>query len=108
VDTNPQARSKGAAPMVEIITILGIFVIGATVGIVAVVSLGIRREEQRFRRERRFREEHGIWGSPQLPTHYLAELPDNAVSSVSRSLNGLFVRHLPADLPARADLGQGS
>ena len=94
--------------MVEIIAILGIFVIGATVGIVALVSLGIRQEEQRFRRERRFREEHGIPGSPRLPDHYLAEHPHDAVSSVSRSLNGLFVRHLPADLPLRAHLGQGN
>jgi hypothetical protein len=94
--------------MVEIITILGIFVIGATVGIVAVVSLGIRREERRFRGERRFREEHGIWGSAELPIHYLAEHPHDAVSSVSRSLNGLYVRHLPGDLPVRADLGQGN
>ena len=92
--------------MVEIITILGIFVIGAIAAIVAVVSLGIRREERRFRWERQFREEHGIWGSPRLPVHYLAEHPHDAVSSVSRSLNGLFVRHLPADLPVRADLSQ--
>jgi hypothetical protein len=94
--------------VVEIITILGIFVIGATAGIFAVVSFGIRREERRFRWERRFREEHGMRGSPQRPIHYLAEHPHDAVSSVSRSLNGLFVRHLPADLPVRADLSQRS
>ncbi len=94
--------------MVEIIAILGVFVSGATFGIVALVSLGIRREERRFRRERRFREEHGIWGSPELPIHYLAEYPGDAVSSVSRSLNGLYVRHPRAARPRRADLGQGS
>jgi hypothetical protein len=93
--------------MVEIVTILGIFVIGATAGIVAMVSLGIRREERRFRRERRFREEHGIWGSAALPIHYLAEYPHDAVGSASRSLNGLYVRHPQADRPQRADLGQG-
>ncbi len=94
--------------MVEIIVILGIFVIGATVGIVAVVSLGIRREERRFLRERRFQAEHGIWGSAEAPIHYLAESPDDAVSSVSRSLNGLYIRHPRADRPWRADLGQRS
>jgi hypothetical protein len=94
--------------MVEIIAILGIFVTGATAGLVAVVSLGIRREERRFLRERRFREEHGIWGSAEAPVHYLAEYPHDAVSSVSRSLNGLYIRHPRADRPQRADLGQGS
>jgi hypothetical protein len=92
--------------MAEFIAFLGIFVIGATVGVIAVVSVGIRREERRFLRERRFREEHGIWGSPELPIHYLAERPHDAVSSVSRSLNGLYVRHPQSDLPLRANLGQ--
>ncbi|HEY6276390.1 MAG TPA: hypothetical protein VIX86_08655 [Streptosporangiaceae bacterium] len=78
-----------------------------TVGIIAVVSLGIRREERRFAEERRFREEHGIWGSLEMPVHYLTEQPHDGVTSVSRSLNGLYVRHLPADVPLRADLGQG-
>ena len=93
--------------MAGIIAILGVFAIGAAVGIIAMVSLGIRREERRFQRERRYREEHGIWGSADQPIHYLAEHPHDAVSSVSRSLSGLYVRHLPADLPRRVDLGQG-
>jgi hypothetical protein len=92
--------------MVEIIAILGVFVTGAIVGVVVLVSIGIRREERRYLRERRFREEHGIWGSPELPIHYLAEHPHDAVSSVSRSLNGLYVRHSQADLPLRANLDQ--
>ena len=91
--------------MVEIIAILGVFVIGAVVGVIVLVSIGIRREERRYRRERRFREEHGIWGSPKLPIHHLAEHPHDAVSSVSRTLNGLYVRHAHADLPLRAGLG---
>ena len=94
--------------MVETIFILAISVIGATFGIVAVVSLGIRQEERRFLRERRFQAEQGIWGSPELPIHYLAESPDDAVSSLSRSLNGLYVRHPRAGRPWRADLGQRS
>ncbi len=89
------------------VTALGIFIVGAVAGIVAVVSLGIRREDLRFQEERRFREEHGIWGSPEVPIHYLPENPPDGVSSISRSLNGLFVRHLKADHPLRADRGQG-
>jgi hypothetical protein len=91
--------------MVEIIAILGVFVTGAIVGVIVLVSIGIRREERRYLRQRRFWEEHGSWGSPELPIHYLAEHPHDAVSSVSRSLNGLYVRHAQADLPRRAELG---
>jgi hypothetical protein len=91
--------------MVEIIAILGVFVTGAVVGVIVLVSIGIRQEERRYLRERRFREEHGIWGSRELPIHYLAEQPHDAVSSVSRSLNGLYVRHAQAELPLPAGLG---
>jgi hypothetical protein len=93
--------------VVEIVAVaaLGIFVIGVTVGIIAVVSLGIRKETRRFQQERRFREENGIWGSPDEPVHYLPEGPHDGVSSVSRSVNGLYVRHLPPAVRVDADLG---
>jgi hypothetical protein len=93
--------------MVEIIAILGVFAVGVIVGVIILVSVGIRREERRYLRQRRSREENGIGGSPDQPLHYLTEQPPDAVSSVSRSLNGLYVRHLPADLPLPADLSQG-
>jgi ammonia channel protein AmtB len=83
---------------------VGIFVIGIVTGIVALVSVGIRREEQRFREERRFLEEHGIWGTPGAAGPFMTEQPHDAVSSVGRSLNGLYVRHL---FPGtRRDVGQ--
>jgi hypothetical protein len=93
--------------MVEnvLIAAVGIFVIGIVTGIVVLVSIGVRREERQFREERRFLETHGIWGSPNAPDHYLLEQAPDSVSSVSRTLNGLHVSHLPAR--ARRDAGQG-
>ena len=81
---------------IAFIAAVGIFVIGIVTGIVVLVSIGIRREERRFQEERRFLEEHGIWGSPDAPDHYMHEHAADAVSSVGRSVNGLYVRHLPA------------
>ena len=88
-----------------LIAAVGIFVIGLVTGIVVLVSVGIRREERRFQEERRFLEEHGIWGSPDGPGHYIHEHAADAVSSVGRSVNGLYVRHLPARV--QRDLSQG-
>src|SRR5215472_11705191 len=75
-------EGKGRHPMVETVLIAaaGIFVIGIVTGIVVLVSVGVRREEQRFREERRFLEEHGIWGSPGAPDHYLLEQAPDGVS----------------------------
>ena len=81
---------------IAFIAAVGIFVIGIVSGIVVLVSVGIRREERRFQEERRFLEERGIWSSPDGPGHYIHENAADAVSSVGRSVNGLYVRHLPA------------
>jgi hypothetical protein len=77
-----------------LIAAVGIFVIGIVSGIIILVSVGVRREEQRFREERRFLAEHGIWGNPELPDHFITETAQDGVSSVGRSVNGLYVRHL--------------
>lgn len=77
----------------------GIFAIGIVVGIVAVVSHGIHREEKRFR------EGHGIWAGPDTPEHFLAEEAPDGVSLAVRRLNGLYVRHLPSSIDHDADLG---
>jgi hypothetical protein len=90
---------------IAFIAAVGIFVIGIVTGIVVLVSIGIRREERRYQEERRFQEEHGIWGSPDAPNHYISESAVDGVSSVGRSVNGLYVRHFPAR--ARRDLTQG-
>ncbi len=89
---------------IAFIAAVGIFVIGIVTGIVVLVSIGVRREERRFQEERRFLEEHGIWGSPDGPNHYIPENALDGVSSVGRSVNGLYVRHLPARV--RRDISQ--
>ena len=93
--------------MLEIVLIaaIGIFVIGIVVGIVAVVSHGIHREERRFAELRRFREEHGIWDDPEMPSHFITEQAQDGVSLAARRLNGLYVRHLPAPVRQGAELG---
>jgi hypothetical protein len=83
---------------------VGIFVIGVVAGIVVLVSVGIRREEQRFREERRFLEEHGIWATPGAAGRFMTEQAQDAVSSVGRSLNGLYVRHMSPG--THRDVGQ--
>jgi hypothetical protein len=92
--------------MLEIafIAAIGIFVVGIVTGIVVLVSVGIRREERRFQEERRFREQHGIWGSPDGPDHYIAENAQDGISSVGRSINGLYVRHVPLPSRQKAEL----
>lgn len=88
-----------------LIAAIGIFTIGVTVGIIAMVSHGIRREQQHFEEARRFREEHGIWDSPD---YYLTEHAPDGVSLAARRLNGLYVRHLPATRRNDADLAARS
>jgi hypothetical protein len=94
--------------MVGIITVAaaGIFVIGVAVGIVLIVSYGIRREERRFQRIRRFQEEHGLWGRPGAQEHFLPEEAPDGMTWAARRLNGLHVRHRPA--PVRRDAGLGT
>ena len=83
--------------MVSIIVItgLGIFAVGVVVGIIVMVSHGIRREQRRYEEARRFREEHGIWGDPDVPGNFLPEQAPDGVSLAARRFNGLYVRHLP-------------
>ena len=87
------------------IAAIGIFAVGIVVGIIVVVSHGIRQEEQRYKEWRRFQEEHGIWDSPQGPDHYLPEQVSGRASMAARRLNGLYVRHVPARV--QRDLSQG-
>ena len=82
---------------IMIIIVAGSLVIGAVVGIVAVVSHGIHQEEKRFAEERQFRMDHGIWAGPEAPEYFISEHAPDGVSSAARRLNGLYVRHLPTD-----------
>ena len=87
------------------IAAVGIFAVGIVVGIIVVVSHGIRQEEQRFQEMRRFQEEHGIWDSLEGPGHYLPEQTAGGTSLVARRLNGLYVRHVPAPGRQEAEFG---
>jgi hypothetical protein len=78
-------------PGIIVIAAAGIFVIGVGVGILLMVSHGIRREQQALDEARRYREEHGIWDASDAPEYFLSEAPDG-VSHAARRLNGLYVR----------------
>jgi hypothetical protein len=87
---------------IALIAALGIFAVGVVVGIVAVVSHGVRREQRRYEQTRRYREELGIWDGTAAPGGYfLTEQAPDAVSHAARRLNGLYVRRGPA--PGRYD-----
>lgn len=103
-----------AAIDVIIIIVAAIFIMGAAVGLVAVVSIGIRHEELLFREERQYREEErrsreaqGNWTGPDgpsqhfsamLPSHssappsYFRAVPPNRVCHGARALTGLWIR----------------
>ena len=71
---------------------VGIFVLGAGVGLVAFVSIGIRHEERLFRENRQFLQEQGRWTGPDGPTHFFSPFPPGLVSHGARALTGLWIR----------------
>ena len=75
-----------------LIIIVAIFIMGAAVGLVAVVSMGIRHEERLAREERRYREAQGNWSEPGRSHQFLSEVPPNSVCHAARSLTGLWIR----------------
>lgn len=81
-----------AATDVIIIIIAAIFIMGAAVGLVAVVSIGIRHEELLFREERRYREAQGTWLGPDGPDQFFSAVPPSLVSHGARALTGLWIR----------------
>ena len=74
------------------IIIVGAFILGAAVGLIAVVSIGIRHEELLFREERRCREEQGNWPGPDGPSQFFAAVPPGLVCHGARALTGLWIR----------------
>jgi len=76
----------------DIIIVAAIFIMGAAVGLVAVVSIGIRHEEFLFREERRYREEQGNWPGPDGPNQFLSAVPAGLVCHGARALTGLWIR----------------
>jgi hypothetical protein len=82
-----------------IIIVAAIFIMGAAVGLVAVVSIGIRHEELLFREERRYREEErryreaqGDWPGPDGPNQFFSAVPPSRVCHGARALTGLWIR----------------
>ena len=82
-----------------IVIVTAIFILGAAVGLVTVVSIGIRHEELLFREERRHREEErrrreaqGSWTGPDEPGHYFSAEPPNRVCHGARAATGLWIR----------------
>lgn len=76
---------------------VGIFVMGAVAGVVVVVSIGVHREERRFREWRRIREAQGTWTGPNRPEHYFTEDAYDRLSHGARTLTGLYVRRQDKD-----------
>ena len=71
---------------------IGIFVMGAALGLVAVVSIGIRHEELLLHEERRYRQEQGDWPGPNGPNQFFSAEPPGLISHGARALTGLWIR----------------
>ena len=80
-------------PTTDIIIIaVGIFVMGAAIGLVAVVSIGIKHEESLFRERRSLAlEESAFLGRP-VPYQGLMDTAPDRVSHGARALTGLRIR----------------
>jgi hypothetical protein len=81
--------------MADIIVIIaaGIFAAGVVAGIIAVISIGIHREERRFRIQQDL-----SLGGEMADVHLPQEAPDR-VTGGARRLMGLYVRRQPASAP---------
>jgi hypothetical protein len=77
---------------VDVIIIAAIFIMGIAVGLVAVVSIGIRHEELLFREERHYREAQGTWLGPDGPDQYFTAEAPSLVGHGARALTGLWIR----------------
>jgi len=77
---------------IALITAIGIFAIGVVVGVIAMVTRGIHREQRRYEQARRHRDENGLWDDPEAQGYFLSEEAPDGVSLMARSFNGLYVR----------------
>lgn len=75
-----------------IIIVIGILVMGAALGFVGVVSIGIRHEESLFRERRRIAEEESILLGRPVPYRGVMDTAPGLVSHGARALTGLRVR----------------
>ena len=76
----------------DIIIAVAILALGAALGLVAVVSLGIRHEESLFRERRRIAEEESILLGRAVPYRGFMDTAPDLVSHGARALTGLRVR----------------
>lgn len=88
---------------IALIAAVGIFTVGVVVGVIAMVTHGIHREQRRYAEARRYRDQHGIWDDPESPEYFLSEQAPDGVSHAARRFNGLYVRR-PTVHPEDADL----
>lgn len=72
--------------------VIAVFAMGTAIGVVAIVTIGIRREERLFRERRRSLEEEGHWGGPHGPDEFFPEVAPDRVTHGARALTGLWVR----------------
>jgi hypothetical protein len=79
-----------------IIVLIGIFAIGFAIGIVAVVSAGVRREEKHFRDAQQLREQLFLMTGEVPPGGFLPGQPLDHLTWGARRLTGLTVRRVSA------------
>ena len=75
-----------------IIIAIGLLALGAAIGLVAVVSIGIRHEESLFRERRSLAEEESAWLGRPVPYRGFMDTAPDLVSHGARALTGLRVR----------------
>jgi hypothetical protein len=93
-DTAGPASRGTTMAATDLIIAIGIFVMGAALGLVAVVSIGILYEERLFRENRQYREERGTWPGPGPggPAQFFSVVPPGLVCHGARALTGLWIR----------------
>jgi hypothetical protein len=75
-----------------IIIAIGIFILGAAIGLVAVVSIGIKHEESLFRERRALAEEESAFLGRPVPYQGITDTAPGLASHGARALTGLRVR----------------
>jgi hypothetical protein len=88
---------------IALIAAIGIFAVGVVVGVIAMVTHGIHREQRRYEEARRYRDEHGLWGEPDAREYFFTDEAPDGVSLAARRWNGLYVRR-PTDQSHDAEL----
>ena len=88
--------------MITLLTITGTGAFGIAVGIVAVVSIGVKREERRFRALQRLREER-FFRTGEIDPAYLPQDAPDGLTWGARRMTGVWVRRQPTVAAQAAD-----